>query len=683
MTTLDREFITKGTEIGNPLNTNLKCVPSETPPNSPNVEVAPQPHEKGWVVVSTKKNRHRKSIPPREEEIESMGDDWLLRLDLDGNDSLDEKYSSWEEISICSRRIPGNIICGSPPDEVSDLDNNLNPDIITFQRNDKHRWNFKESRSRQHKKRRARWKKKQEQEKIKVHARRRRRNRRGSNTDSLQTDVEVPPEIPSVSFEDLETVIEDSDDDGSLVANDTDPPRLSPYIAGDYPAPDEAQPPFSGDEWVLQSQTDYAHALFMRSLEQDAIDERNRMTREALSDTSSQSPDPSPPPSQDQELTGLLDSVRSLSVDDQETDEWVSHLENLVIMAYQVSRARTFMDIFVAVMAYIKMNTKTSLVKEILQLIDTITTGFEDIEMPVVNSDERPAPQTEPPTSPSWADKWDLFKSNPMFTKISYLITAAMSLSVCSVKNIEWSPFGLKLVAFSAAKEQLSAVDVIDASIKTFSWMAKTGYRVFQEKSLVPLLYSDQEMKSYNENCDWVLAHAEQALAGNMGDINDFEKKVDLALRKTSELKQVKDTGPTALWLQKRYSELINIKLRVISKRRNTAIRFAPFGVGITGPSGVGKSTLAKLVMKTSLNAMGFDSSPERIITRDSRDKYDSVYTSDINGVYIDDVGSEKAEFSQISPVDIIIKFFNNMAAQAVKAELNAKGSSSSISKLV
>jgi len=40
----------------------------------------------------------------------------------------------------------------------------------------------------------------------------------------------------------------------------------------------------------------------------------------------------------------------------------------------------------------------------------------------------------------------------------------------------------------------------------------------------------------------------------------------------------------------------------------------------------------------------------------------------------MDDLGNGKAEFTETSPTDVIIKFFNNVSAQAVKAELNAKG---------
>jgi energy-coupling factor transporter ATP-binding protein EcfA2 len=181
-------------------------------------------------------------------------------------------------------------------------------------------------------------------------------------------------------------------------------------------------------------------------------------------------------------------------------------------------------------------------------------------------------------------------------------------------------------------------------------------------------------MKEFNEQCDYVLANAEQAVAGNLGCINDFEKKVDDVLRSVSEMKATKDKGPTALWLQQRYSQLVKIKHQIVAKHRNTAIRFAPFGVGLTGPSGVGKSTLAKIVMKISLHAMGFETDPKRIITKDMFDEYDSTYTSDILGMFMDDVGNGKSKFAKVSPTDIIIKFFNNMAAQAVKAELNAKG---------
>jgi energy-coupling factor transporter ATP-binding protein EcfA2 len=368
---------------------------------------------------------------------------------------------------------------------------------------------------------------------------------------------------------------------------------------------------------------------------------------------------------QSEELSQLLDSIHDIAnIDgDDEIGDWVSHLENLVIMAYQVSRARSFVDIFVAVVAYIKMNTKKCILKQLLQLIDEVT-------------DKCPTSETEPH---AWSgqevvQKWELFKTNTIFTKVSYLLSAAMSLSVCTIKEIEWSPFGLQLISVEAAKQQLKAVDVIDAVISTFSWVADTGYRVFQEKSLLPLLYADNKMKQFNEDCDYVLANAEQAVAGNVGCINDFEKKVDDVLRAVCEMKSVKCDGPTALWLQQRYSQLIKIKHQIVAKHRNTAIRFQPFGVGLTGSSGVGKSTLAKIVMKVSLHAMGFETDQKRIITKDMFDPYDSTYTSDILGMFMDDVGNGKSKFAKVAPTDIIIKFFNNMAAQAVKAELNAKG---------
>lgn len=368
---------------------------------------------------------------------------------------------------------------------------------------------------------------------------------------------------------------------------------------------------------------------------------------------------------QSEELSQLLESVHDIAntEGDDEMEEWVSHLENLVIMAYQISRASSFVDVFVAVVAYIKMNTKKCVLKQLLQLIDEVTTKC-------------PASEIDPH---AWSgedivQKWELFKTNTIFTKVSYLLSAAMSLSVCTIKEIEWSPFGLQLISVEAAKQQLKAVDVIDAVIGTFSWVADTGYRVFQERSLLPLLYADNKMKQFNEDCDYVLANAEQAVAGNLGCINDFEKKVDDVLRAVSEMKSVKCNGPTALWLQQRYSQLVKVKHQIVAKHRNTAIRFAPFGVGLTGPSGVGKSTLAKIVMKVALHAMGFETDPRRIITKDMFDEYDSTYTSDILGMFMDDVGNGKSKFAKVAPTDIIIKFFNNMAAQAVKAELNAKG---------
>jgi len=378
----------------------------------------------------------------------------------------------------------------------------------------------------------------------------------------------------------------------------------------------------------------------------------------------------------DDELSGLLSSVSDAKslVDNiqqsDEIDEWLGHLENLVILGYHLGKAKSFMDFFMAVASYAKMYSKNkSIVMELYKIINEVTEtcGTEDVD-----------PQAW--TGREIMDKWELFKTNTIFKKISYLISAAMSLTVCTTKSVQWSPFGLKLVSFEAAKEQLAAVDVIDALVKTFVWMSEVGWKCFETKSIAPILYSDIRIQEYNETCDWVLAKADSAIAGNVDDLGEFENKLNHVLKTTCVMKGAKCEGPTALWLQKRYSDLMAISEKLAAKRKNTDIRVQPFGISIYGTTSVGKTTLGKLTMHQALAAMGFVNDEGvvddgRIITMDMFDKYQSTWTSDILGVFMDDIGNAKPEFSKDNPhTSVIIKFFNNVAAQAIKAELNAKG---------
>lgn len=118
---------------------------------------------------------------------------------------------------------------------------------------------------------------------------------------------------------------------------------------------------------------------------QQTSQDRNDLVREAVAT----------PPQDKTDLSGeehgvlpdLLKSIQDLTSDStDDVEEWVSHLENLVVMAYQVSQAKTFTDVFVAVIAYIKMNTKKSVIRQILNIIDEIS------QMPKEISHLKPGP---------------------------------------------------------------------------------------------------------------------------------------------------------------------------------------------------------------------------------------------------------------------------------------------------
>jgi hypothetical protein len=342
------------------------------------------------------------------------------------------------------------------------------------------------------------------------------------------------------------------------------------------------------------------------------------------------------------------------------SDEIVSVIEGLCILMYQTIRSESTLDLIVALLAYMKGHFNQSICK-------VVCDGFEKIEI-----EESVEPHGW--TAADIKQKWTLLKTNTIFAKVGYLISAVLSLSVCKINGVEWEFNKFKMFTLPCIEEQLSAVSLIDALVDVFEWTSTVGYKIFTTGSYDCLFFSDNRLQDFDNDYLFCLTKADYILNGNSDELGSFEKKVDNCIEVAAHLRKTKANASLNIWLTERLANLLNYKERIISKRRNTAIRFRPLGVGLTGASGVGKSTLAKIVMKTCLLAMDFEYDTDRIITKDMFDKYDSTYTSDILGVFLDDLGNGKAQFVITSPTDIIIKFFNNMAAQAVKAEIQSKG---------
>lgn len=105
-------------------------------------------------------------------------------------------------------------------------------------------------------------------------------------------------------------------------------------------------------------------------------EERNKMVRIATETQESVS---------ELKLPDLLKSVSSFSQTQDfgeysgQIDDWVSHLENIVILGYDMSKASSFTDIFMAVVSYAKKycNGK-SIVMELYQIIDEVTTSCNE-----------------------------------------------------------------------------------------------------------------------------------------------------------------------------------------------------------------------------------------------------------------------------------------------------------------
>lgn len=114
---------------------------------------------------------------------------------------------------------------------------------------------------------------------------------------------------------------------------------------------------------------------------------------------------------------------------------------------------------------------------------------------------------------------WRLISSNPVFKKVSYLISVLITLGVCDAGNFEWKIGQVKAFSIGALERHTGAIDLLDAAIETIVYFVEGGYACFTTGSMTPLFYSDMQAVEFDEEYSFLVSNLEHVKTGNLKKI--------------------------------------------------------------------------------------------------------------------------------------------------------------------
>lgn len=285
-------------------------------------------------------------------------------------------------------------------------------------------------------------------------------------------------------------------------------------------------------------------------------------------------------------------------------------------------------------------------------------------------------------------ENWTLVVRNEGFKKISHVMSLCLALGLCDASSLDFKVGGMKVFSIGAFAKQASAVDLIDAAFETVTYFAEGGYACFERGSLKPLLYGNMENEEFEDAYSKCMRCHEFARCGNLEKFenmteNDYEALLSQCIEKSLSLANSCKGVVEKNILRRKTDVLRQWQATFRQTRVQGGLREAPYSIGIFGGTAVGKSTIANVLMVTTLMHNNYCASDDRIVTLNENDKYMSNFRSYTNGVLVDDIGNTKASFVEKAPTALMIQLVNNVRMYANMAEADMKGKVSVEPKVV
>ena len=390
---------------------------------------------------------------------------------------------------------------------------------------------------------------------------------------------------------------------------------------------------------------------------------------------------PESAPISDSNPSAMLDSIREAVAEVCKVpvkEKIYSRIEDLILFFLVAKDCPTVSSFLASCFTYLKTHCRdTSLSLLVMEHLTKMCGGtFTPQTGGVSVQDEQPA----------WLKSmkmihtnWQLVVKNEGFQKISHVLSLCLSLGLCEASNFKFEIAGLNIFSLVVQPKHATALDLFSAVLDTVTFFIEGGYACYKAGSFKPLLYGSLDAQSFEELYQQCAECHENAIPGTMEkncgvDGNTYEHMLMSCMDKAKQLMALGQSVPYQTVLRRKIDTIHAWQASYRQIRVNGGLRIAPYSVGIFGGSGVGKSTIAQILMVYILKRNGFECSDDYLCTLHEIDRYQSNYQAHMNGVFIDDIGNTKAQFVDNPSTNMIIKLKNNVKTYAVKAEIESKG---------
>ena len=365
------------------------------------------------------------------------------------------------------------------------------------------------------------------------------------------------------------------------------------------------------------------------------------------------------------DLLEKMERVKSIPI----PKEFYYQVEGGCILATSLLTATNVASAVCAIMSYARAATNESVASQVKKIL-------------VENSWSCQAGE-----SVDWLDllraartNWKLVIDNQHFTNLQNILSIVVGLGMCNSSQVDFSIGGVKLFSQHAKARQTSALDLVDAILTTVVSFVEGGIECFRTGSIKPMLYGDLEMNTLEQQAIRCERLYQYAKTGNLADAeegmtdNEFIQLQERTIEKLAEMKRSQKGGIAEKMLAAKLEKLHKEKTEFDRIRTKGGLRIAPWSGLIFGASGVGKSSVANIMMVCSLLQNGFPAEDEYICTNNEYDKYDSTLKSYVTGIFFDDMCNTKTELVDGAPCSRLIEVINNIRAYGNMAEAELKG---------
>lgn len=364
--------------------------------------------------------------------------------------------------------------------------------------------------------------------------------------------------------------------------------------------------------------------------------------------------------------------------------EVASMAEDVILLVYEMTRARCVMDYVVSALSFMKRRCS-------LETIQRIRASLIDFVKGVISDDDTMTMQSgvegKLKTARDVLRYWPRLKASPLWRKVNTVVIYVTSLAL--FKDGVTKPKVVKIEDNFYTKRAHIQADFTYNVLDLLLFVAERGLQVIKSKKLDPMFHSSGAYEEWYDEAADIIAKSKflSNPAAHDIDIHNFAAKItELHTKGQSMYRYACELDKSCRrTIQATCNQLLAVRATYFNKKTGQQTRRAPLAIVLEGHSSVGKTTFATALHYYYGITRGKNVDAGARYTRMSTAEFWDSFTSDQWSLLIDDAASIKPGVSKdIDPsIRELLLVVNNAPFSPNMASIEEKGNAPFLCELV